>query len=304
MSLFLTYCEALSAEPIIPPRLQASAVRPSTSATLSASVPAAQKQDPAHAAQLPLPAHSALQVQPQLLLPQSLTSPIPSTSSAPQVTFNQLQTLLQPIRDSQLALSTHLDKLENPSQVLPAFSSTPAYTSGTSSLVPPVAFPHAITSHSISPKIRKQIIEGKDVNLVSILIASSEFLDHRVVDCGDVSVTLKSRDPRLQKGLSVGEFVLAFSIYRDILCSVYPHRLQELNQYLFLVVELSVRYGGTLFYQYHRAFSAKAAATLSDDNRIVDWSHSDPDLFTRIFSGIRANACSACASTAHSSHLP
>ncbi|MGH0163064.1 UNVERIFIED_CONTAM: hypothetical protein FKN15_052201 [Acipenser sinensis] len=129
MSLFLTYCEALSAKPIFPPRLQASAVRPSTFATLSASVPAAHMQDPAHAAQLPLPAQSAQQAQPQLLLPQSLTSPIPSTSSAPQVTFNQLQTLLQPIIDSQLASSARLDKLENPSPVLPAFSSTPAYTS-------------------------------------------------------------------------------------------------------------------------------------------------------------------------------
>ncbi|MGH0119529.1 UNVERIFIED_CONTAM: hypothetical protein FKN15_006021 [Acipenser sinensis] len=279
-------------------------------------VPAAHTQDPALAAQLPLPAQSA---QPQHLPPQSLTSPVPSSSSTPQVTFNQLQTLLQPIIDSQLALSARLDKLENPSSAPPAFSSsTPAYTFGTSSSVPPAALPEfnlssatvassssprAITSHSISPKIRKLIIEGKDVNLVSILIASSEFLDHRVVDCGDVSVTLKSRDPRLQKTLSVGEFVLAFSIYRDILCSVYPHLLQELNQYLFLVVELSVRYGGTLFYQYHRAFSAKAAATLAADNRIVDWSRSDPDLFTRIFSGIRANACSTCASTAHSSYL-
>ncbi|MGH0140434.1 UNVERIFIED_CONTAM: hypothetical protein FKN15_015978 [Acipenser sinensis] len=269
----------------------------------------------AYAAQLPLPAQST---QPQHL-PQSLTPPIPSSSSAPQVTFNQLQTLLQPIIDSQLALSARLDKLENPALAPPAFSSsTPAYTLGTSFSVPPVpppefnlssatvassSSPRAITSHSISPKIRKLIIEGKDVNLVSILIASSEFLDHRVVDCGDVSVTLKSRDPRLQKSLSVGEFVLAFSIYRDILCSVYPHRLQELNQYLFLVVELAVRYGGALFYQYHRAFSAKAAATLSADNRIIDWSRSDTDLFTRIFSGIRPNACSACASTAHSSYL-
>ncbi|MGH0126256.1 UNVERIFIED_CONTAM: hypothetical protein FKN15_004559 [Acipenser sinensis] len=164
-----------------------------------------------------------------------------------------VQALLQPIIDSQLALSARLDKLENPALAPPAFSSsTPAYT-----------------------------------------------LDHRVVDCGDVSVTLKSRDPRLQKSLSVGEFVLAFSIYRDILCSVYPHRLQELNQYLFLVVELAVHYGGALFYQYHRAFSA----TLSADNRIIDWSRSDTDLFTRIFSGIRPNACNACASTAHSSYL-
>ncbi|MGH0157598.1 UNVERIFIED_CONTAM: hypothetical protein FKN15_051019 [Acipenser sinensis] len=315
MSLFLTYCEALSAELIFPPRLQASAVRPSSPATFSVPVPAAHTQDPALAAQLPLPAQST---QPQYL-PQSLTPPIPSSSSAPQVTFNQLQTLLQPIIDSQLALSARLDKLENPALAPPAFSSsTPAYTLGTSFSVPPVpppefnlssatvassSSPRAITSHSISPKIRKLIIEGKDVNLVSILIASSEFLDHRVVDCGDVSVTLKSRDPRLQKSLSVGEFVLAFSIYRDILCSVYPHRLQELNQYLFLVVELAVRYGGALFYQYHRAFSAKAAATLSADNRIIDWSRSDTDLFTRIFSGIRPNACNACASTAHSSYL-
>ncbi|MGH0170760.1 UNVERIFIED_CONTAM: hypothetical protein FKN15_059662 [Acipenser sinensis] len=255
MSLFLTYCEALSAELIFPPRLQASAVRPSSPATFSVPVPAAHTQDPALAAQLPLPAQST---QPQYL-PQSLTPPIPSSSSAPQVTFNQLQTLLQPIIDSQLALSARLDKLENPALAPPAFSSsTPAYTLGTSFSVPPVpppefnlssatvassSSPRAITSHSISPKIRKLIIEGKDVNLVSILIASSEFLDHRVVDCGDVSVTLKSRDPRLQKSLSVGEFVLAFSIYRDILCSVYPYRLQELNQYLFLVVELAVRYG-------------------------------------------------------------
>ncbi|MGH0160488.1 UNVERIFIED_CONTAM: hypothetical protein FKN15_057561 [Acipenser sinensis] len=76
-------------------------------------------------AQLPLPAQST---QPQHLQ-QSLTPPIPSSSSAPQVTFNQLQTLLQPIIDSQLALSARLDKLENPALAPPAFSSsTPAYT--------------------------------------------------------------------------------------------------------------------------------------------------------------------------------
>ncbi|XP_058852591.1 uncharacterized protein LOC131699527 [Acipenser ruthenus] len=79
----------------------------------------------AFAAQLPPAAQST---QPQHL-PQSLTPPIPSSSSAPQVTFNQLQTLLQPIIDSQLALSALLDKLENPALAPPAFSSsTPAYT--------------------------------------------------------------------------------------------------------------------------------------------------------------------------------
>ncbi|MGH0141160.1 UNVERIFIED_CONTAM: hypothetical protein FKN15_027445 [Acipenser sinensis] len=111
-----------------PSRLHASVVRPSSPATFSVPVPAAHTQDPALAAQLPLSAQSA---QPQHLLPQSLTSPVPSSSSAPQVTFNQLQTLLQPIIDAQLALSARLDKLENPSSAPPAFSSsTPAYTFG------------------------------------------------------------------------------------------------------------------------------------------------------------------------------
>ncbi|MGH0123235.1 UNVERIFIED_CONTAM: hypothetical protein FKN15_011700 [Acipenser sinensis] len=193
MSLFLTYCEALSAEPIFPPRLQASAVRPSSPATFSVPVPAAHTQDPALAAQLSLPAQST---QPQHL-PQS----------------------------SQFLFLLRIRKI----------------------LLSQPSFPcqRSQRSHSIC----------------------------------------RSHSPRPSPPPAA------------------PLRLQELNQYLFLVVELAVRYGGALFYQYHRAFSAKAAATLSADNRIIDWSRSDTDLFTRIFSGIRPNACSACASTAHSSYL-
>ncbi|MGH0137612.1 UNVERIFIED_CONTAM: hypothetical protein FKN15_020296 [Acipenser sinensis] len=137
-----------------------------------------------------------------------------------------------------------------------------------------------IAMTSLYPNIHKQIIEGKDVNLVSILIAMSEFLDYRVVDCGDLSVTLKSHDPHL------GEFVLAFSIYRDVLSSTYPHRQLELDQCLFYIMELSIRYGGTMFYEYHKAFSAKAASILSADNHIVDGSSPDLDLFNRIFNGL------------------
>ncbi|XP_034773064.1 uncharacterized protein LOC117969256 [Acipenser ruthenus] len=168
MSLFVTYCEALSAEPIFPPRLQASAVRPSSSATLSVPVPAAHTQDSAFAAKLPPAAQST---QPQHL-PQSLTPPIPSSSSAPQVTFNQLQPLLQPIIDSQLALSARLDKLENPALAPPAFSSsTPAYTLG-------------IATRKYSGK-KRLIIDlsaprGAYTRSINSLISSEEFSLHYI----------------------------------------------------------------------------------------------------------------------------
>ncbi|MGH0158932.1 UNVERIFIED_CONTAM: hypothetical protein FKN15_037745 [Acipenser sinensis] len=68
---------------------------------------------------------------------------------------------------------------------------------------------------------------------------------------------------------------------------------QELDSYEFYIVELSVRYGGTMFFDYHKSFSAKAA-----DNHI-DWEKPDLDLFNMIFSCLRANACGVCTSTSY-----
>lgn len=81
---------------------------------------------------------------------------------------------------------------------------------------------------------------------------------------------LKPRDPILLKNLTLGEIILAFAIFRDVLCSVYPNRRQELDSYEFYIVALSVRYGGTMFFDYDKFFSAKAAAILASDNHI-DW---------------------------------
>ncbi|XP_041116017.1 olfactory receptor 10G4-like [Polyodon spathula] len=106
--------------------------------------------------------------------------------------------------------------------------------------------------------LRHLIIQGKNVNLISILIAASKYLVHRVVDCGNLSITLMSRDPRLLKSLTFGEFVITFSAYRDVFCTAYPHRRQELDQYLLYISKLSVRYRGTIFYDYHKDFSTKA----------------------------------------------
>ncbi|RXM37000.1 hypothetical protein EOD39_11300 [Acipenser ruthenus] len=127
-------------------------------------------------------------------------------------------------------------------------------------------------------------------------------MDQRTVTCGDVSVTLKSTYPRLLKNLTMA-FVMAFSAFTDVLCSTFPHRREELNHYLAYTIELAVRYGGTILYDYHKSFSAKAAAVLGTDNIVINWARPDIDLFHRIFGGRREYACGVCSSTSHSTHL-
>lgn len=123
-------------------------------------------------------------------------------------------------------------------------------------------------SAAISHQLRSQIIAGNDVNLVKILLGP-ELSDRRVVDCGDVSVMLKDNDPRLSKTLTLAEFVVAFGVYRDIICEVFPSRRAELDTYLAIIADFAVTYGGTLFYEYHKSFSAKAAMLFNDSIR--DW---------------------------------
>ncbi|KAL1250895.1 hypothetical protein QQF64_018691 [Cirrhinus molitorella] len=65
-----------------------------------------------------------------------------------------------------------------------------------------------------------------------------------MVDCGGVAVFLKTSDPRLQRNLSFGEFVIAFSIYRDILCQAFPERREELDLYLAMIADFNQRYRG------------------------------------------------------------
>ncbi|RXM37114.1 Multidrug resistance-associated protein 4 [Acipenser ruthenus] len=141
-----------------------------------------------------------------------------------------------------------------------------------------VSGPHlgpATRRYTISSAVHRQIIEGKDVNLISVLIATAELIDHQVVCCGDFSVALKSSDPRLLENLTLGEFVLAFSIFRDVLCTAYRHGHEELALYLTYVVELSVRYGCTMFLEYLATKNPSLLADLlfTDSSRTVVTRH-------------------------------
>ncbi|MCG8431052.1 MAG: hypothetical protein MJA29_07755 [Candidatus Omnitrophica bacterium] len=111
-----------------------------------------------------------------------------------------------------------------------------------------------------------------------------------------------NNDKRVSRPLTLPEFIQAFTVYKNVMCEYYPYRRPELDAYERDIVDMAVKYGGTLFYEYHRLFASRAAAHLEKTNIKVDWSIRDRNLFANIFSGSKANACAVCGSIAHSTH--
>ena len=145
---------------------------------------------------------------------------------------------------------------------------------------------------TISPALRQQIISGRDVNLAALLIPYYSGLP------GHSNVTGDRQDARLTRALTLNEFILAFGVYKQVMCSVYPQRRAELDFYERDLVDMGTRYP-TGFYEYHRLFSAKAAAQLRYNNTPIDWSVRDNVLFCNIFTNIRPLSCSECDSSIH-----
>ena len=81
---------------------------------------------------------------------------------------------------------------------------------------------------NVSPRLRAKIIQGKDINLISLLL-TSPVCDKKIAEGDQFTAIVKASDPRLSRDLSIGEFLVAFGIYRDVMCSVYPQRRQELD---------------------------------------------------------------------------
>ena len=152
----------------------------------------------------------------------------------------------------------------------------------------------------VSSAVKAQIISGKDVNLAALLIPGfNGDIIERVITVGSDVYPLKPlTDTRLNKSLTLGEFVKALGVYMSVMCSTYPQRREELNQYLADLVDMSSQFAGFGFYDYHRLFSAKAAAALAKRIK-VDWSKRDTMLYTTIFAGQKANACEICKSISH-----
>ncbi len=72
---------------------------------------------------------------------------------------------------------------------------------------------------------------------------------------------------------------------------------------LAIIADLALNYGGSLFYEYHKSLSAKAAMYISRFSRKLDWSVLDLELISRHFTGHRTISCTVCSSFSHSESL-
>ena len=179
---------------------------------------------------------------------------------------------------------------------------TPVFSLETAVPAPATGGPFVSPAAAVAPSLRSAILQGKDVNLVKILIGASESFS-RLVDTDDVAVLVKANDARLSRSLSMSDFCIAFGVYRDVMCEVYPGRRVELDTYLSIIADLEKMYGTPAFYEYHKAFSAKAALYIAKFNQRLDWSVLDLQLISRLFTGRPARSCAACGDTGHSTGL-
>ncbi|KAL0152549.1 hypothetical protein M9458_052272, partial [Cirrhinus mrigala] len=91
-----------------------------------------------------------------------------------------------------------------------------------------------------------------------------------------------------------GEPAIASTSRREVICATFPHRRRELSDYLTIVAELALSYGGSHFYTYHKLFAAKCAICVAQWNQCPYWGALDTELHSRVFS------CAVCRSFSHS----
>lgn len=107
----------------------------------------------------------------------------------------------------------------------------------------PLLSPSAVSGYyltnavPVSLGLRNQILAGADINLVSLLTNTLDSVSNRVVQCAHLSVTLKTFDPDLFKTLTISEFIIALSHFRDIICEFYPDRLHELDNCMAIILD-------------------------------------------------------------------
>ena len=151
----------------------------------------------------------------------------------------------------------------------------------------------------VSPMIRRKIIEGKDINLAVLLIPHYEGAMTNEERSEMYSCSTRKPDHRLNKILDLSSFMKAFGIYKSVMTEVYSQRQKELDLYERNIIDMGMRYPGSGFYEYHKQFSAKAAAYLQQHNIKIDWSIRDNILYTNIFTGQQASSCRLCHSLSH-----
>ena len=109
-------------------------------------------------------------------------------------------------------------------------------------------------------------------------------------------------DPRVSRSLTLGEFIQAFSIFKDVYCENNGHKRMQLDGHEQTVVELATMYGGTAHYDYHRLFAARVAAYAAR-GQSIRWDMRDTRLYGMCTSGRRTRTCAVCHSITHATEV-
>ena len=170
----------------------------------------------------------------------------------------------------------------------------------------PIPLSHLPAIDIVPEHIRRQVLQGKDINLAILLLPLNErrhAQQNRDITVAGETIQLKPlKDARLNKMLTIQEFVKAFTIYKTVMCEQFPNRLKELDTYMSHIIDLSNKFPGSSFYDYHLEVSARSASFLEKGIR-VDWSVLDEKLLTMIVAGRKANTCHLCHAFDHDSRF-
>ena len=155
----------------------------------------------------------------------------------------------------------------------------------------------------IPDNLRKDILRGKNINLAQLLLPARErgvFMGARDIKIGEETLTLKPmKDNRLTRHLTIQEFIKAFNMLKNVICQQFSHRREELDKYMSHMIEISSKYHGFAFYDYHLEFAARAAYYFEHQQIMIDWGSLDDRLLTQVVSGRKANTCALCQSFDH-----
>ncbi|CAK6980777.1 hypothetical protein EYF80_055417 [Scomber scombrus] len=189
---------------------------------------------------------------------------------------------LQSLAASMQEINARLQSLENAHASTSVAASLIPQSAAPSAPAPlihiPVSYPAAIPSSLVSavsaPMIGRPYVpsganisprlRGKDINMISLILPSPEW---------------------------------------DVICMVYPERRQELDTYLALIGVLNLKYGKNIFFQYHKAFSSKAALYISQSNTCLNWSVLDTEILVMVVGGSQAISCITCGNKGHTEEL-
>ena len=131
-----------------------------------------------------------------------------------------------------------------------------------------VKTPHGYSAESlpmvetISPHMRKNIIEGKDVNLAALLIPYYSVPMNNDDRLSVDSCHNHKPDPRLNRNLNLNEFMKAFGIYKNVMCQAYPSRREKLDMYERDMVDMGYEYGGKSFMSTIKSSAVRLLPTL------------------------------------------